>query len=228
MSWNKGNLIVIEGGDGAGKATQTMLLYRALKRVRPVAIMDFPRYKQSQFGRLIRRSLDGEFGDFLNLSPYLSSLPYILDRARAKYIMQESLKNGDVICDRYTPSNLAHQGAKLSKSKRKDFIKFIEEGEYGELGLPAPDLVIYLWLPAKNSKELMRRRAEHHKDRKLDLHESHAEYQQKVVDTYLELVKTRKNWHVVKCIDSKGKMLSRSEIHKQVLQIVRKSLNIKL
>src|SRR4051812_18225473 len=115
MATDRGNLIVIEGTDGAGKATQSALLLKVLKKQRSVSFFDFPRYKQSNFGRLIRRSLSGEFGNFLELSPYLSSLPYMLDRARAKYLLLESLKEGDVICDRYTTSNLAHQTAKLPK-----------------------------------------------------------------------------------------------------------------
>ncbi|MBX4200162.1 thymidylate kinase [Candidatus Parcubacteria bacterium] len=227
MPWNSGNLIVIEGGDGAGKATQTRLLYNALRKSRKVTLFEFPRYKQSQFGRLVRRSLDGEFGDFLGLSPYFSSLPYVLDRTRAKYLLQEALKEGDVICDRYTPSNLAHQGAKLPKRERAKFVRFIEEGEYKELGLPAPDLVIYLWLPATASEELMKKRVKKDKSRHIDQHEAQIEYQKKVIEMYLDLVKARKNWHVVKCVNSKGSLRSRKDIHQEVLQIVKKSLKLR-
>jgi dTMP kinase len=227
MAYSKGRLIIIEGGDGAGKATQTALLLKALKKHGPTTFFEFPRYKQSQFGKLIRRSLDGEFGDFLTLSPYLSSLPYILDRARAKYLIQEALKEGDVVCDRYTPSNLAHQGAKLSDKERQKFVNFIEEGEYKELGLPVPDLVMYLWVPAEVSKKLLLKRGRKTK-RTLDTYESELDYQIKVVNTYLSLAKSHKNWRVVKCVDEAGKLLSRNQIHELVLQIVRKRLKMKI
>ncbi|MEK7187019.1 MAG: hypothetical protein AAB690_01770 [Patescibacteria group bacterium] len=222
----KGKLIVIEGGDGSGKATQTQLLVKGLSKKHKVTFFEFPRYKQSQFGKLIRRSLTGEFGDFLNLSPYLSSLPHMLDRVRAKNLMLEALKEGDIVCDRYTPSNLAHQSAKLHKKERAAFISFIEETEYGELGMPTPDIVIYLWVPADISRKLMLKRAKREKS-KLDSYEDRTEYQSKVIDMYLKLAKQRSNWFVVKCVDSRGKLLSKNTIHKMVFQIVAKRLKIK-
>jgi dTMP kinase len=219
MAWSRGKLIVIEGGDGSGKATQTSLLFNTLKKNGPVTIFEFPRYKQSQYGKLTRRALNGEFGDFLELSPYFSSLPYTLDRVRAKYLILEALKEGHVICDRYTPSNLAHQGAKLTDKERQRFMDFVETGEYQELGLPAPDIVIYLWVPSEISKRLLDKRAKKERLPK-DIHESKSEYQESVVKTYLKIAKTRKNWHVIKCFGSEGNLLSKKEIHQKILKVV--------
>jgi dTMP kinase len=228
MLYNQGKLIVIEGGDGSGKGTQSALLFKALKKVRPITFFDFPRYKQSVFGKLIRRSLAGEFGDFLNLSPYLSSLPYVLDRARAKYLLLEALKEGDVICDRYTTSNIAHQAAKLPDKEKQAFVDFIEQGEYGELGLPAPDLVIYLWLPTETSQELMKNRIKKGGERRsLDQFERRVDYQKKVADMYLHLAHSNDNWQVIDCLNSKKKLKNRQEIHREILQIVEKKLKIK-
>lgn len=224
MSWSQGKLIVIEGSDGAGKATQTDLLLKKLEKKHHTSFFEFPRYKHSAFGQLIRRSLAGEFGDFLALSPYLSSLPYVIDRTRAKYLLQEALKEGNVICDRYTPSNLAHQGAKLPKKEQNKFFDFIEQGEYKELGLPMPDIVIYLYLPAIVSQKLLVKRSIGKEKRILDQHEIMKDYQSKVVETYLSLVKRRKNWHIISCVDSKGKLLNRNKIHAKVLSIIRKEL----
>src|SRR5258708_1619076 len=195
MFYNKGKLIVIEGADGSGKATQARLLSRALEEYGPVASYEFPRYKQSEFGRLIGRSLTGEFGDFLNLSPYLSSLPYMLDRARAKYLLIESLKEGNVVCDRYTPSNIAFQSAKLKPAERKEFITFLERAEYEELGLPAPDLVVYLSVPTSITSELLlkkEKRAYIGVGEK-DQYEKNVEYQQEAMNIYRDLSKKRSN-----------------------------------
>ncbi len=213
MFYHDGKLIVLEGGDGSGKATQAKLLTIALARRAPTNFFTFPRYTKSAFGDLIRRSLDGEFGNFLKLSPYLASLPYTLDRVRAKYLLLEMLKDGHVVCDRYTPSNLAYQAAKLPLAARPKFVNFLEQGEYGELGLPKPDLVIYLHVPALVAAKLIVARA------KPDQHEANLAYQAAVIEMYLTLAKSRKNWHIVRCVKN-GKLRSRAEIHKEVFSIV--------
>jgi dTMP kinase len=93
-----GKLIVIEGADGAGKATHTALLIEALlKQGYKVTTQDFPRYYTSVYGRLIGEALRGEHGDFLKMSPYLSSLPYALDRMSASKEMKDALKKGTII-----------------------------------------------------------------------------------------------------------------------------------
>ncbi len=218
---------MIEGADGSGKGTQTRLLAKSLEEYGPVVQFEFPRYKNSAFGNLIKRCLGGEFGNFLELSPYLSSLPYILDRVRAKYLLLESLKDGHVICDRYTPSNIAYQSAKLSSGERKEFIEFIESGEYEELGLPAPDLVIYLSVPVETSAQLIKeRRAKGKAEVVKDIHESNLEYQRKVADVYRYLSKERSNWKIVDCVKG-GKLLPREDVHQKVVKIVKEHLKLK-
>lgn len=139
-----GKLIVLEGVDGAGKGTQTKLLVRALKARGRVSFFNFPRYTDSVFGQLVGQALAGQRGNFMALDPYFSSLPYMLDRASAKTKLLAALGRGHVVCNRYTTSNLIHQAAKLPLDERKSLIRFIETAEYGELGLPRPDLVIFL------------------------------------------------------------------------------------
>jgi len=228
MIYNKGKLIVLEGGDGSGKATQARLLKNNLESCGVVSAFEFPRYKQSTFGELIGKSLAGEFGDFLHLSPYLASLPYVLDRARAKYLLLESLKDGNVVCDRYTPSNLAFQAAKLPKKEREKFINFIEKAEYEELGLPAPDLVIYLEVPVEVSANLILKKQQRSYlsvNRKKDQHEKDVGYQKEVVGVYHQLAKKRKNWHIVKCVE-KGKLLPIERIQMKIINIIKKELNL--
>jgi len=210
----KGKLIVVDGGDGSGKTTQVNLLVKFLKTKKiPVKYMDFPRYYNSFHGRTVGRFLRGEFGSIDEVSPYLASLPYTLDRVRAKYLLLEMLKDGHVVCDRYTPSNLAYQAAKLPLAARPKFVNFLEQGEYGELGLPKPDLVIYLHVPALVAAKLIVARA------KPDQHEANLAYQAAVIEMYLTLAKSRKNWHIVRCVKN-GKLRSRAEIHKEVFSIV--------
>lgn len=219
----RGKLIVIEGTDGSGKATQTKLLLNYLKKSQKISFFEFPRYKKSIFGNLVKRSLRGEFGNFIELSPYLSSLPYVIDRLRAKYLLNEALIEGDVICDRYTPSNLAFQGAKLPKNERKKFFDFIEVGEYKELGLPEPDVVIFLYVPIGISQKLISKRSK--AKGRPDLHENDKLYQKNVIETYINLAKGRKNWHIVGCTNSRGRILSKNVIHEKILKIIKKHEN---
>jgi dTMP kinase len=226
----KGKLIVLEGGDGSGKGTQTRLLIDALAKAGVnLQEFDFPRYEGSSFGKLCGEALKGLHGDFRNMSPYISSLPYVLDRVSAKNTLEQALEKGTVICNRYTPSNIAYQSAKLSGKEKQDFIKFIEDAEYKELGLPKPDLVIYLYVPIEMSQKLIgKKKARSYlgKQGSRDQHEQDVAYLVRAVQTYLELAEKykRQNWHVVDCLE-KGVMLSRDEIHRKIFGIVQKYLN---
>ncbi|TAL48754.1 hypothetical protein EPN83_03065 [Patescibacteria group bacterium] len=226
MFERKGKLIVLEGTDGSGKATQSKLLLRALQRHLPATLFEFPRYKRSEFGRLIRRSLSGEFGDFLRLSPYLSSLPYMLDRARALPLLLEALKEGHVICDRYTTSNIAYQAAKLKPLEHRKFISFVENAEYHELGLPTPDVVLFLWVPPRVSRKLLAKR-EHSRNVAPDQHELEYNFQRSVIKMYTYLAATNPNWRVVRCVDGHGRVLSRDTIHAKVMNVLRRTLKLK-
>src|SRR3989344_2308491 len=111
----KGKIIVIEGGDGSGKATQSKLLIEYLeKNSIPHAYLDFPNYS-SFYGKLVGKFLRGEFGDLDSVSPYLASLTFALDRLSSKDTIENHLKAGKiVVMNRYATSNMAHQGSKIA------------------------------------------------------------------------------------------------------------------
>ena len=221
----KGRLIAIEGLDGTGKAVQTKLLTEYLKNAgKSVALFDFPRYTTSIFGKLTGEALMGAYGDFRNLSPFLSSLPFVLDRATAKNDIEKALAKGDVICNRYTPSNLAYQSAKLPPSQRKKFVDFLEKAEYVEIGIPRPDLVIYLRVPVETALVLNAgkpKRAYLKKAGDKDQHEEDEMYQRQVIETYLAFAKEKKNWHIVECVEN-GKLLAPEAIHEKIVAILEK------
>lgn len=226
MVAKKGKLIVFEGSDGTGKTTQAKLLLDYLKKKKiPSVYISFPRYQDSLWGQVVRRYLDGEFGNIDEVSPYLASVLYAGDRFSASDQIKKWLKEGKtVICNRYAGSNLAHQVAKISNQSEKSrqrrgssetakFIKWLEKLEYEENRIPRENLVILLHAPVSISRKLI-------SHRKLDIHESDLEYLERVVEMYENLAKSRKNWVKVECIRN-GQLLSPDEIHQKVLKILR-------
>lgn len=212
----KGKLIVIEGGDGSGKATQAKLLLNYLKKEKiPSVHISFPRYK-SHWGKIIEKYLTGGFGDPTKLDPYFSAMLYANDRLAFKDELEKLLMAGKiVVCDRYVPSNIGHQAVKIkSLESRVKFIEWLEDFEYGYMGIPKEDVVVYLSVPAGVSQKLMKGRVK-------DKHESSVSYSGEVVKVYEDLAKVRKHWVRVDCAPG-GKIEKPQEIHEEIVDVLRK------
>lgn len=224
----KGKLIVIDGADGSGKATQAKLLIDHFKKNKiPVKYIDFPRYYLSFHGATVAKFLRGEFGTIDQVSPYLASLAYALDRASAKDEIEEFLnKGGIVIANRYATSNMGHQMAKFKTDKEKqDFYKWEYDLEYKTHKIPKEDLVIYLHVPYQISFELTKKKDDRKylNGKKTDIHESDMNYRIKVESTFLELAEKNKHWKKIDCTKN-NKMLSIEEIQKKILEEVKRIL----
>ena len=142
-----GKLIVIEGTDGSGKSTQFRLLTQRLENEN-IAFQKivFPQYSEPS-SALIRMYLGGEFGtNPSDVNAYAASSFYAIDRyASYKKIWGQWYEQGGlVICDRYTTSNAVHQASKEPEDRRQEFLKWLYDFEYDRLGLPRPDLTLYL------------------------------------------------------------------------------------
>ncbi len=223
-----GKFIVIEGGDSAGKHTQAKLLLKHLQlHISNIELLSFPQY-DSPFGALVAKYLRGEYGSLQEIPPEIPCLLYALDRFQVKDKLEKGLANGSwFIADRYTQSNFGYQGAKFNGENRKQFISWIE---VLESRLPQPDLVIYLHVPVAVTQKLMENRS--HKNylesnKNQDIHEIDPNYQQRVIDTYLELASERDNWVVIECFDKKSNELRNIEtIHREVVNSVNERLNL--
>ncbi len=224
-------LIVIEGADGAGKGTQTGLAINALQNDMGVVVTtnSFPRYETSMAGKLVGEALKGEYGNFLGLHPKLASLPFTLDRAGAAPDIRTALQKGVVLLDRYTPSNAMYQGAKFKTPEEQDeFIAWLEKIEYQELGLPEPNLVIYLAVPIEFSRELVLKkdpRGYLGKNRRAtDQHESNQDFQEAVAALYRRTAESRKNWALIECVED-GQLLPIDAIHHRVMDHIKQALD---
>lgn len=222
---SRGKLIVIDGGDGSGKATQAKLLVDyLLKRNLKVKYMDFPQYYDSFYGDLVARFLRGEFGDIDHVSPYLASLTYALDRASVKRQMDEFLrKGGFIVANRYATSNMAHQGAKFENPlKQKEFLAWIYKLEYEVNDIPKEDIVIYLNVPWSIGKLLTGKKGERKylAGKAWDIHEENNSHQLEAEKMYLKLSKTYKHWVMVNCFVN-SHLLTPLIIHKKIIKILK-------
>lgn len=215
-----GKLIVIEGLDGSGKATQTDLLYRALRaQGKQVRKISFPDYESSS-SALVKMYLGGEFGtDPTDVNAYAASSFFAVDRyASYKKDWKVFLDSGGiVITDRYTTSNAVHQCCKLPKEAWDEFLDWLFTFEYGKLGIPAPDLVIYLRVDLEVSKQLITSRCQGDES-KMDIHESNLDYLRRSREA-AEYCSQKLDWKIVECCTD-GRMGEIEVIHEKVLSIV--------
>jgi dTMP kinase len=221
-----GKLIVIEGVDGSGKRTQTELLSRALHaRGLSCVMVSFPHY-DSFFGRMIGRFLNGEFGPLEAVDPHFAALLYAGDRLEAKPHLQAALETGQIIlADRYVPSNLAHQGARVAPDRRGEFLAWLRRLEYEIYGLPAESIVVYLRVLAAQAQQLVERKAARdYTSLRHDLLESnltHLEQASRVYDSLAD----EANWVTIECLDAQTQaMRSPEEIHCDVLAAIEATL----
>lgn len=222
-----GKLIIIEGADSSGKATQTALLVEHLKKEgHDVKTLDFPQY-DSFFGKHVAKFLRGEYGTLDKVHPELASMLFAFDRFGQKALLKKWLDEGSiVILNRYMESNMGHQGAKITdKEERLKFLEWLEELELKRLGIPKADIVLYLHVPAEISQEILKGREDKHylKGKGRDIHEEDLSYQARCVQTYLELCEHFPHWHKITC-SSEGKILSREEVHERIWKIVKREL----
>jgi len=192
-------LIAVEGTDGSGKGTQVSgLIARANSEGFLATSLSFPRY-ETPTGRIVRDYLNGNFGNPVELPPQVCAAFYAADRLVAANEIKTFLREGtNVFLNRYTGSNLAHQAAKLPEEQREKFIRWDEEYEFVHLGIPRPDLTICLHVPKGETLKAIEKQG-----REMDGHEADGDYQQRVIDTYLMLARTKPDWVLVDCMDNK-------------------------
>lgn len=220
-----GKLIVIDGIDGAGKATQTKLLIERLEKAGyKTATLDFPQYYNNFFGKLTGRFQNGEFGDPLTVNPYLASVLYAADRWETKEKLEKWLIEGRiVILDRYVSSNQIHQGGKISDSEEKKiFLDYLEEMEFKVFNIPKPDAVIFLNVPYEISQKLVVKKIKrlYVRGGKQDMVEQSKSYQEGAYRQSLEMVKKYNNWNEINCMED-GKLMSLELISQKIWEKVR-------
>lgn len=215
-----GKLIVIEGTDGSGKSTQFRLLTEAVEKAGyEFRKLVFPQY-QEESSALIRMYLGGQFGDKpSDVNAYAASAFYAVDRyASYKKVWGHWYESGGlVLSDRYTTSNAVHQASKEPVERQREFLGWLYEFEYDRLGLPRPDLTIYLDVPTEYTEMLMRSR-EAATGTHADIHEQDLEYLATCRRTGRAAAEFY-GWRVIQCVKD-GAMRSIEDIHEEILRHV--------
>lgn len=227
MSLLKGKVIVIEGCDGSGKATQTNKLYERLSiEGYKVKKVEYPNYN-SDSSALVKMYLKGEFGsDPEDVNPYVASTFYAVDRfASYKTDWKKFYDDGGIIiADRYTTANMVHQASKITNLEEKsDFLNWLWEFEFKIFGLPLPDCVFFLDMPPEYSRKLMEERANKITgDKDKDIHEKDYDYLVHSYNNSCE-ISEKYNWYTIRCVIDEN-IKSIEDIHDEIYKEIKERI----
>lgn len=219
----RGLFLVIEGTDGSGKDTQFSLLVQKLREDGyEVEAFDFPRYEQES-SYFVRQYLNGKYGSAEEVGPYTASLFYALDRYQAAPLIRNALEKGKVvIANRFTGSNMAHQGTKFANSEeRRGYFIWLDNLEFQMLHIPRPDKSIVLRVPAETAQQLVDQKEKRlYTDEKRDIHEADLSHLKKSVEVYDDLCQLfPKDFLRIDCVRS-NKLMGINEIHEHLVKTI--------
>ena len=222
-----GKLIIIEGLDGCGKSTQTALLEKYFEdnsvKFKKIKLPDY----DSKASTLVKMYLGGEFGKNADdVNAYAAGAFYAVDRfASYKLDWGKDYENGALIlADRYATSNSIYQMEKIDEDKWDEYLDWSADFEYNKIGIPRPDLVIFLDMPVDVSQKLMTSRYNGDEGKK-DVHEANVDFLNNCRKSALYTAK-KQGWAVVPCSDGINP-LPIKEIHNTILDFVKKELKEK-
>lgn len=215
-----GRLVVLDGLDGSGKSTQLVRLQEYFTQNHiDYRQISFPDYEQPS-SALVSMYLRGEFGEAADaVNSYAASSFYAVDRyASYKKFWEEDYKAGRLIlAARYTTSNAIHQMGKLPREEWGAYLDWLQEYEYGLLGLPRPDRVIFLDMPLEISQRLLSTRYEGDEAKK-DIHERDLNYLRTCRESALYAA-DKMGWDLVSCGEN-GQPLPIDTISERLIALV--------
>lgn len=221
-------LIIIEGLDGCGKSTQTSLLedYFNAQNVnfKKIKLPDY----DSPSSTLVKMYLGGEFGkNPSDVNAYAAGAFYAVDRfASYKQSWEADYINGTLIlADRYATSNSIYQMEKIPEDKWDEYLEWSADFEYNKIGIPKPDMVIFLDMPIEISQKLMTSRYNGEEEKK-DVHEADVEFLNKCRKSALYAAE-KQGWVVIPCSDGVNP-LAIDVIHNKIVEHIKKEINQKL
>ena len=192
-------IIVIEGGDQAGKLTQSTMLEKALKKRKiKTKLFHFPDYK-TPIGKEIRQYLDGK----RKFPPQVIHCLLSANRwEKLEQIKKAQEKNSVLIMNRYYHSNLVYGLANGMKEKWLENL---------DAGLPKADLVILLDVTQKESFNRQKTNR--------DKFEKNEEFLRKISKIYKTTAK-KKRWKIIDATKPK------QEVHEEIMKTFSKKIGL--
>lgn len=222
-----GKFFVIEGTDASGKKTQfDKLAKRLAQEGYDVVTFDFPQYELDS-SYFVREYLGGRYGNTDEVGPYTGSLFYALDRYSAKPAIKRALEQGKIVLsNRFTGSNMAHQGTKFSHpEERRGYFIWLDNLEFEMLGIPRPTFSIVLRVEAEVSKQLLDERARNDTNHVTDILEADFDHLKRALDVYDDMCTLfPKDFIRIDCVRDK-KMMSIDQIHELVWAMITPQLS---
>lgn len=216
----KGKLIVLDGLDGCGKSTQLDLAAGFLKEQGiNCCSVSFPNY-DTITGQLVECYLRGEIPCEGRAGAYAASSFYAMDRY-VSYVTdwKDYYESGGVIiAGRYTTSNAIYQLTKVPFEERETFLSWLYHYEYNMLGLPQPDLVLFLDMPIEDSQRLMTERYLGDETKK-DIHERNVEFLRQCRESALYAAR-QGDWSVINCTED-GCVRSIEDVYSEICDFLR-------
>ncbi len=221
---SNGKIIVLDGLDGCGKSTQFEALQQVLQEQgKPVKAISFPMYEKPS-AALVKMYLNGDFSNTPDgVNAYAASSFYAVDRyANYRLDWEQNYKSGEwILASRYTTSNAIHQMSKLPPEQWDDYLAWLEDYEYHKLGLPKPDLVLFLSLPLALSQTLLKKRYAGDASKR-DIHEADLQYLVQC-SRAAEYAGTKLDWHTIDCSDGTS-LYPIAQIRDELLRQIQEAL----
>lgn len=224
-----GKLIVISGTDGSGKGTQLELLNkRLLEEGHNVKTADFPRYSEKSAGA-VEDYLNGNYGTAEEVGPYRASVFYAVDRFAASFEtkpegnLHKWLQEGNIVLsNRYVSANKGHQMGKIKdQEKREKFLSWLDDFEYGIMGIPKENVNIFLYVPPEIGQQLVDKKEQRsYTTKKRDIHEADLNHLKDAAEAYMYVAK-KEGWEIINCTKD-NELMTIKEIHELIYQTVLK------
>jgi dTMP kinase len=216
-----GRFIVIDGLDGSGKETQSLILKKRLEDMgMKVRYISFPQYENDS-SLFVKKYLNGELGAHPeDTNAYAASSFFAADRYlsyRTDWKKDIDDEGTIVIANRYTTANAVHQLSKLEKNEWSGFLGWLWDYEFHKLGIPIPDSIIYLEMHPDISYRLIKSRSEE-TGRTMDIHELDNTFLYKSYEAAL-YASERLNWNRIRCYEG-SEPLSREEIAERIASVL--------
>ena len=180
--------------------------------------MDFPAYNKTFFSKEIIKYLNSEYGSMDEIHPKFIAMLYAGDRLEFKDKISKGLDEGKIIvCNRYTPSNIAHQIVKAKENEKEELKNWIIKLEEDIFKIPKYDYVVFLDVPFDTSDKMVEtKNIREYTDKEKDIHEENEPYMRKVYNEYQNLSLSKK-WIKISCMEN-NKIKTQEDIAKEVVK----------